>query len=113
MQIVIFIKGPIRPNAEFCVTNFHKIAQMFGKHETKFVLHTWNNQLDKKFVHILSDQFDCTVLCNEPHRANVEGNLLTTRTSGGCSAFNAFKHFLTLKNASKLIRDTYSEHDFV
>jgi len=86
---------------------------MFVEHETKFVLHTWNNQLDREFVSNLYEKFDSIILCNEPHRAIVEENLLLTRTPQGCSAFNAFKHFLTMKNASRLICDTYSNCDFV
>ncbi len=113
MKIVIFMKGPVRPDVQFCVSNFCRIAQMFVEHETKFVLHTWNNKLDREFIGNLSEKFDCIVLCNEPNRATVEEKLLLTRAPEGCSAFNTFKHFLTMKNASRLIRDTYSNYDFV
>ncbi len=86
---------------------------MFIEHEIKFVLHTWSNKLDIEFVDSLSNKFDCIILCNEPNRETVEQKLLITRTAQGCPAFNAFKHFLTMKNASRLIYDTYGNYDFV
>ncbi len=113
MKIVIFIKGPIRPDLKFCLSNFQDIINSFVDHEVKVVLHTWNNPLDREFVEHLSTKIDLPILVDEPDRIDVETNLLRTRTPDGCCAYHAYKHFYTMKNGSNRIYENFKNFDFV
>ncbi len=111
MKFAIFFKGPIRSSHDYIINNIKIIKDFLMGHEIDDYIFTWNSESARNLAS--KNPVKNFMMLQEPDTSFVKSNLLLGQTKIGSLSQNAYKHFWSMRNITRLIYETHNLYDYV